>query len=123
MTGVSHAYNNPRFTLQGKEIVVDTNNVALDERTKQALRNANVCAFLFDKSPEVNLTNEPLVLTMGLTARRSELQCLLPAVHVTELVRTRMTLNLNLGYFGKIWSTYKMYTLQGHCIGSGKGNR
>jgi len=30
MTGVLHAYNNPRFTLQGKEISLDTNNVALD---------------------------------------------------------------------------------------------
>ena len=92
MTGVLHAYNNPRFTLQGKE-------VALDEETKRALRNAHVCSYLFEKSPEGNLINETLVLTMGLTATRSELQCLLPSVHITELVRTRITLNLNLGYF------------------------
>jgi hypothetical protein len=99
VTGVLHAYNNPRFTLQGKEIALDTNNAGLDEETKRALRNAHVCSYLFGISPEGNLINETLVLTMGLTATRSELQCLLPAVHITELARTRITLNLNLGYF------------------------
>ncbi|XP_039683555.1 uncharacterized protein [Medicago truncatula] len=73
-------------TPKGKEIALDTKNVALDERTKRALRNAHVCSFLFQKSTEVNLINETLVLTMGLAATRSELQCLLPDVHITELV-------------------------------------
>ncbi|RHN55819.1 putative Ulp1 protease family catalytic domain-containing protein [Medicago truncatula] len=73
-------------TPKGKEIALDTKNVALDERTKRALRNAHVCAFLFQKSSEVNLINETLVLTMSLTTTRSELQCLLPDVHITKLV-------------------------------------
>lgn len=97
-----HAYNIPRFELQGKEIALDTKNVALDERTKRALRNAHVCSFLFQKANEVNLINETLVLTMGLAATRSELQCLLPDVHITELVRTQITLNFSLSYFGNI---------------------
>lgn len=80
------ARKNGGVTPKGKEVALDTKNVALDERTKRALRNAHVCSFLFDKSSEVNLINETLVLTMGLTATRSELQCLLPAVHITELV-------------------------------------
>jgi len=89
MTLILHAYNNQRLTsMQGKE----TNLGEMSFNHK----NARVCSYLFQQSANNNLMNETLVLSMGLTATRAELQCLLPLAPINEVVRTRNNLNLKL---------------------------
>jgi len=89
MALILHAYNNQGLTsMQGKE-------THLGEMSFNH-RNARVCSYLFHQSADNNLMNETLVLSMGLTTTRAELQCLLPLAPINEVVKTQNNLNLKL---------------------------
>jgi len=94
LTLVLHVHNYRILTiLYGKETQFEdvqsrSKSVAYEEDPSVTLRNAKVCSYIFQTSPDVNLMNEILVLTLGLTATRFELQSLVPQQRISELVRT-----------------------------------
>jgi hypothetical protein len=69
-------------TFQGK----DTADPISLELKRLAVRDAQVCTYLFHHASDSNLRNERLVWTMGLTASRAELKCLRPGEPINEVV-------------------------------------
>jgi len=70
------------ITFQGKEIAEPTSI----EKKRVIVRDAQVCTYLFNHSSDGNLRNEILVWTMGLTASRAQLKCLMPGEPINEVV-------------------------------------